>query len=498
MAQNGDEFEILYPDPIAGPEVQILYINSLNRKSNVACGDIIETSDLFNDAEDGERAIYSIILRNTGGIDLHIQEGDIRVEGQKFSLISSVWRLFPDGIFHRGQDVVLKIAHDNGCFNAGSGDLELSIRGLSERPCRISFIETISSVDSERALLSFGEQYFSHGANLNDGVFELKPISFISDNSTMFITVYNLGNEEAVINGLTSTGPAEILENINFPFVIPAGGFFNFRIRNTQFSCATRTGEFIFDTDAEFAECGFGDVDGIISYRQVSYLDCPGSDYEVSVDDTTIGCGTTVSFDGNFIPNAENRTFTITNSGSATLIAGIDPRVFGQRFFRPEYFLSTGCNQISTFEPCIQKLEPGESHSFTVALSPTCRGNCDAYIFLYFSTSPYTCRINLSDSPAGIDVPDFPKPGMKLLEGDETQNFRVFPTLANESITFTTGKEINKATEVQVIDQYGRRVKAFSLPPFTSRAKLSVNDLVPGFYYVHIAGGKEAQRFIKQ
>ncbi|MFK8162005.1 MAG: hypothetical protein AB8H12_06025 [Lewinella sp.] len=318
IAQNGNDFEVLYTDPVKGPEVQIIYINSLNQKSNLDCGDMINTSDLLDTSVDDDRAIYSIILRNTGGIDLYLQEGDIRVEGQRFSLVSSVWSLFPDGLFHTGEEVTLKIAHDKSCFNAGSGDLKLSMRGLSERPCRISFIETISSVVSEGALLTFGNQLFSHGANLNDGVFELKPISFITDETSMFITVYNLGNQDAVINGLTSTGPAEILENIQFPFVIPAGSLFNFRILSNQFSCGTRTGEFIFETNAEFAECGFDDSTGVIPYRQVSYLDCPGSEYSVSVDGNTIGCDVSVSFDGNFIPNAETRTFTITNSGSAS------------------------------------------------------------------------------------------------------------------------------------------------------------------------------------
>ncbi len=162
-------------DPIAGPQIELSYLNRFGQQREIPCGGRLTTSSFLNTASDGELPVYEITIKNTGGIFLSVSSDDIQLSGSEFTLLRPVNRPGNEYSFGPEDEIVPKIVHDNRCFNLYFTTLNISIQGVSRTPCQLSITESMPRGVTEEALLSLGEPIDSPCLDQYDGVYDLSP-----------------------------------------------------------------------------------------------------------------------------------------------------------------------------------------------------------------------------------------------------------------------------------------------------------------------------------
>lgn len=88
---------------------------------------------------------------------------------------------------------------------------------------------------------------------------------------------------------------------------------------------------------------------------------------------------------------------------------------------------------------------------------------------------------------------------IKTAELKTDEPIKVYPTIVSKVLTVETGDEFDGDVTIVIRDQTGRDVKSFPIPSKSNKMELSIDELIPGSYYVVIYYNEKShtQKIIK-
>lgn len=88
---------------------------------------------------------------------------------------------------------------------------------------------------------------------------------------------------------------------------------------------------------------------------------------------------------------------------------------------------------------------------------------------------------------------------IKTVEFKNNETIKIYPTLVTRILTVETGGKFDGDVTIIIRDLTGRDYKSFQIPSKSNKMELSLDDLVPGSYYVVISNNEtiQTQRIVK-